>query len=99
MLKLNVSLTSEEAGNHLDCISITVGEELSQCPCNTVKHAVFPRKVCAPSTEYIDPNIKLKYQFVLDWVVSNMFAPLPLRMSPHLNYASILSSNADAAVN
>lgn len=59
--------------------------------------AYFPKNVCAPSTEFIDRNTKLKYQFILDWVVSSIFAPLPLRMSPLLNYASILSS--DAAVN
>lgn len=83
---------------------------MSQFPCNTVRHAVFGTvslkidynsllslNFCAPSTDYIDPNTKLNCQFVLDWTVSSIFAPLPLRMSPPLNYASILS--CDAVVN
>lgn len=59
--------------------------------------ADIPQNICAPSTEHIDWDTKLKYQFVLDWIVSSIFAPLPLRMNTLLNYASILSG--DAAVN
>lgn len=83
---------------------------MTQFPCNTVKHAVFGTvslkidynsllspNFCAPSTDYIDPNTKLKCQFVLDLTVSSIFAPLPLRMSPPFNDASILS--CDAVVN
>lgn len=87
----------------LDHISFTVGTEVS--PCNKVKYAVFgtasqrthrnsllSQNICATSTEYIDRDTKLKHQFVLHWTVSRVFAPLPLTMSPLLNYASILSS-------
>lgn len=69
---------------------------------NKQEHAVFgnsvlSQNICATSTEYIDRRTKLEYQFVIDWIVSSICAPLPLRMSPLLNYASILSS--DAVVN
>lgn len=57
----------------------------------------FPQIICAPSTEYTDWGTKLKYQFVLHWIISSSFAPLPLRMNPLLNRASILCS--DAVVN
>lgn len=57
----------------------------------------FPQIICAPSTEYTDWGTKLKYQFVLHWIICSSFAPLPLRVNPLLNRASILCS--DAVVN
>lgn len=75
-----------------------------------VKHEVFgtasqerdhsrflsPDHLCS-FTEYTDGGTKLKYHFVLHWIISSSFAPLPLRMNPLSNRASILSS--DAVVN
>lgn len=92
-------------------MAVTASQKRSQFPFNTVKAgsvwdrepenrtttAYFPPKTSAPSTERIDWDTKLKYQFVLDWIVSSVFAPLPLRTNTLLNYASIRSG--DAAVN
>lgn len=85
-------------------------QKVSMFPHKAVKHAVFgtasqerdhsrflsPDHLCS-FTEYTDWGTKLKYHFVLHWIISSSFAPLPLRMNPLSNRASILSS--DAVVN
>lgn len=78
---------------------------MSQSLLSTMRHAVIgtasqkgdnnkslSQKLCARLTESIDPNTKLKYRLVLGWIVSSVFAPLPLRMSLLLNHALVLSS-------
>lgn len=47
----------------------------------------------------IDPSTKLKRWLVLDWTVSSVFAPLPLRMRLLVNQAPLLCSDAVVYLN